>query len=62
MAVSRVPNHVAESDFAQMLGLSVWGLRAWRRRNYGPAAVKVGRAVFYKNEDVAHFLQNLAKP
>lgn len=56
MAVSRVPGHISESDLAKMLGMSIWGLRAWRRRGYGPTATKVGRAIFYKEEDVSAFL------
>ena len=54
-----VPGHHSELDLAIMLGLSVWALRAWRRRGYGPPAVKVGKSVFYSAEAVEQFLANL---
>ena len=52
-----VPGHHSELDLAIMLGLSIWALRAWRRRGYGPPAVKFGKSVFYPQEAVRAFLQ-----
>ena len=54
----RVPGHVSELELAMTLGLSIWGLRAWRRRGYGPKAVKIGKAVFYPEAEVGAFLAN----
>ena len=45
-----------ERRLAHELRLSVWALRAWRRRGYGPRFVKVGRAVLYPSNDVRQFL------
>lgn len=56
----KVPGFLSESQFAKLVGLTEWGLRAWRRRGYGPPVKKLGRAVFYREEDVASFLQGLA--
>lgn len=47
---------IKERDLANELGLTVWALRAWRKRNYGPAFGKVGRAVVYRRTDVEEFL------
>lgn len=51
-----VPGYVSESNLAMALGMTVWGLRAWRRRGYGPKARKIGRDVFYPEAEVATFL------
>lgn len=52
----KVPGFLSESQFARLVGLTEWGLRAWRRREYGPPATKIGRGVFYRQEDVDAFL------
>lgn len=54
----RVPGHISEYQLAHMLGMSVWGLRAWRRRNYGPPARKIGKSVFYREQAVSEFLSD----
>lgn len=51
-----VPGFVSEANLAAMLGLSVSGLRAWRRRGYGPKAQKIGKSIFYPDASVANFL------
>lgn len=48
---------IRERDLARELGLTVWALRAWRKRGYGPPAGKVGRLVVYKITDVAEFVE-----
>lgn len=48
--------YLKERDLARELGLSVWTLRAWRKRGYGPPFGKVGRTVVYRRLDVEHFL------
>lgn len=45
-----------EYEFANAVGLTVWGVRAWRKRSYGPPSCKIGRRVFYRENDVAAFL------
>lgn len=47
-----------EHEFAKAIGLSIWGIRAWRKRAYGPLSVRIGRRVFYRSTDVAEFLAN----
>lgn len=49
---------IKEKDLAKELGLTVWALRAWRKRGYGPPAGKVGRTVVYATSDVQKFLQS----
>lgn len=47
---------IKEHDLAREWGLTVWALRAWRKRGYGPPHGKVGRTVVYRQTDVADFL------
>lgn len=47
---------ISEHDLADELGLSVWTLRKWRKRSYGPAAHKLGKRVVYRRDDVQSFL------
>lgn len=49
---------IKEHDLAKELGLTVWALRAWRKRGYGPPARKVGRTVVYAVSEVHHFLHS----
>lgn len=51
-----VPGYISESKLALMLGITIWGLRAWRRRGYGPKARKIGREIFYPETEVTAFL------
>lgn len=41
---------------AQLLGVSEWGLRQWRSRRQGPAYVKLGRSVRYRQSDLLEFI------
>jgi hypothetical protein len=54
----RIPGHLSELDLALKLGISIWGLRAWRRRGYGPKAVKFGKSVFYRDDVVEAFVKS----
>jgi len=49
-----------EYEAAQMLGLSVCTLRAWRSQRRGPAFLKLGRAVRYRPEVLEEFLKDAA--
>ena len=48
--------YINEHDLAAELDLSVWALRKWRRRDYGPVARKMGKRVMYLRTDVIDFL------
>lgn len=48
--------YIRERDLAVELGLTVWALRAWRKRGYGPAARKIGRMVVYLRTEVDDFI------
>lgn len=50
---------ISEHHLAAELGLSVWTLRKWRQRGYGPAAKKLGKRVMYARAEVDVFLKNI---
>ena len=54
----QVPGYISEAKLALMLDLTIWGLRAWRRRGYGPKSIKIGKGVFYAESEVTSFLAN----
>lgn len=58
-AARTIEGFISESDFARRVGLTVFGIRRWRARGYGPVPVKLGRAVFYRAADVGEFLASL---
>ena len=59
-AVTRtLAGHLSETQLAQLVGLSIHGVRAWRKRGYGPPYVRIGQAVFYPQDDVADFIGSL---
>lgn len=51
-----IPGYLTENQFAQTVNLTVWGIRAWRRRNYGPPVTKFGKLVYYRQDHVDAFL------
>lgn len=55
----QIDGYFSETELALKLDMSVWGLRAWRKRGYGPAAVKLGRAVLYPAQAVEDFIASL---
>lgn len=57
---AKISGHLSESEMASMFGIGVWGLRAWRKRGYGPTIVKFGRQVYYREEDVQAFISSQA--
>lgn len=57
---SAPPGFLTENEAAHLLGLTVWGLRGWRSRAYGPPARKLGRLVIYEKVALNVFLANLA--
>lgn len=48
---------LTESEVAELLGLSVATLRAWRHRGKGPRFLRLGRSVRYLPADVADFVR-----
>jgi predicted DNA-binding transcriptional regulator AlpA len=42
-------------DVSVILGVPVETLYAWRKRNYGPRAAKVGRHLRYDPDEVSHW-------
>lgn len=54
--MAALTGYIREQDLAKELGLTVWALRAWRRRGYGPTARKIGRMVIYARNEVDDFV------
>lgn len=48
---------LTEREVAELLGLSVATLRAWRHRGKGPRFLRLGRSVRYLPSDVDDFVQ-----
>ena len=48
---------LTEREVAELLGLSVATLRAWRHRGNGPRFLRLGRSVRYLPSDVADFVR-----
>ena len=48
---------LTECEVADMLGLSVATLRAWRHRGKGPRFLRLGRSVRYLPSDLADFVR-----
>jgi predicted DNA-binding transcriptional regulator AlpA len=48
---------LTDRDAAQLLGLSVATLRAWRLQQRGPRFVRLGRAVRYLPADLERFIE-----
>jgi predicted DNA-binding transcriptional regulator AlpA len=48
---------LTEREVADLLGLSVATLRAWRHRGKGPRFLRLGRSVRYLPVDVADFVR-----
>jgi excisionase family DNA binding protein len=48
---------LTEREVAELLGLSVATLRAWRHRGTGPRFLRLGRSVRYLPSDLADFVR-----
>ena len=44
---------LSPADLASLLGVDERTLAVWRAADKGPASVRLGRAIFYRREDVA---------
>ena len=47
-----------EQDVAEMLGVAIATLRAWRRVGKPPAFIRLGRAVRYRMSDLRELIRN----
>ncbi len=56
-----LPALLTVDDVARYLGVKPETVYAWRVRKFGPEAVKVGRAVRYRLEDVNAWLDARAE-
>jgi hypothetical protein len=52
----QVRGYISEVEQAQRSGISIWTLRAWRTKGYGPRFVKFGRHVLYPEDAAERFL------
>jgi excisionase family DNA binding protein len=55
--MSDMTRALTEREVAELLGLSVATLRAWRHRGKGPRFLRLGRSVRYLPSDVADFVR-----
>ena len=55
--VSETTRALTEREVAELLGLSVATLRAWRHRGKGPRFLRLGRSVRYLPSDVDDFVR-----
>ena len=55
--MSETTRALTEREVADLLGLSVATLRAWRHRGKGPRFLRLGRSVRYLPADVADFVR-----
>lgn len=46
---------VAEADLASRYGKAVRTLQRWRAKGYGPAYMRIGGSIFYRQEDIEAF-------
>ena len=53
----RTARALTEREVAELLGLSVATLRAWRHRGKGPRFLRLGRSVRYLPSDVDDFVR-----
>jgi predicted site-specific integrase-resolvase len=49
--------NLREKETAKTLGVAVQTLRNWRHLRKGPPYIKLGRAIRYRDEDLAAFLE-----
>jgi predicted DNA-binding transcriptional regulator AlpA len=55
--IKHVTRALTEREVADLLGLSVATLRAWRHRGQGPRFLRLGRAVRYLPADLEDFVR-----
>jgi len=50
--------YLSEKEFCVAVGKTPRTVRLWRKRRYGPAYVRVGKAIFYPIDDARAWLRN----
>jgi len=55
--MSETTRALTEREVAELLGLSVATLRAWRHRGKGPRFLRLGRSIRYLPSDVNDFVR-----
>lgn len=51
---------LCKREVADMFNVSIKTLELWVSKGYGPRAMKMGRLVRFRNEDVENFINELA--
>ena len=54
--MSAIKGYITEAEFAAELDLTVWALRAWKKKGFGPTRYKILRRVYYRRDEVDAFL------
>jgi len=49
--------NVCEKKAAKTMGVAVQTLRNWRHLRKGPAYIKLGRCIRYRNDDLLEFIE-----
>jgi hypothetical protein len=52
-----VAGYISEREQAEKHGITLTTLRRWRRRNYGPKGVQVGRKFLYRDDASERWLE-----
>jgi hypothetical protein len=47
--IAHIPGYIPESEMAEQLGLAVRTLRKWRQQGHGPAYIKFGKQIHYRD-------------
>jgi DNA-binding transcriptional regulator YiaG len=61
METKREPRLLTQAELARYLGVKPGTLSAWRYRQQGPPAVKVGHLIRYRPRDVIAWLEERQK-
>lgn len=48
---------LGEEEAAEVLGKTLFALREWRRRGYGPPITKIGRSVHYNRATLTDWVR-----
>ena len=54
-------NYLSEAETAKELGVKVNTLRAWAMHKKGPSKTKIGRKIFYREEDLINWIESKAQ-
>jgi DNA-binding transcriptional MerR regulator len=54
-------NYLSEAETAEELGVKVKTLRAWAMLKKSPSRTKIGRKIFYREEDLINWIESKAQ-